>query len=119
MIFRVSEKSTPPLSVNLPFPFLTLFKIDGSHIHFLDAPKEISNKEILDDCLPFAKASIHETSTLVAVTRIKSDQISIPTNRSYAFSKQYGENAELKITFPAGVTKEKLNLTVQVMFSYF
>jgi hypothetical protein len=86
--------------------------------HFLDVPKEISNKEILDDYLPFAKATIHETCTLVAATRVRSEQILIPTNERYTFSKQYGDKAELKITFPAGVTKEILNLTVQVMFSY-
>ena len=77
----------------------------------------MSNKEILDDYLPFAKATIHETCTLIAATRIRSDQISIPANRSHAFVKPYGDNAELNITFPLGGTKETLNLTVQVIFS--
>jgi hypothetical protein len=77
----------------------------------------MSNKEILDDYLPFAKATIHETCTLIAATRIRSDQISIPTNRCYAFFKQYGDNTELNITFPLGVTEEILNLTVQVIIS--
>ena len=85
--------------------------------HFLDVPKEISNKEILHDYLPFAKATIHETCTLAAAARVRSDQILIPTDRSYAFSKPYGDNAELMITFPAGVTEKILNLTVQVIFS--
>ncbi|CAB4038413.1 Hypothetical predicted protein, partial [Paramuricea clavata] len=78
-----------------------------------DVPKEMYNKEILDDYLPFAKATIHETCTLIAATRVRSDQISIPTNRNYAFFKQYGDNTELNITFPFGVTEEILNLTVQ------
>jgi hypothetical protein len=77
----------------------------------------MSNKEILVDYLPFAKATIHETCTLIAATRVRSDQISIPTNRNYAFFKQYGDNTELNITFPLGVTEEILNLTVQVIFS--
>ena len=84
----------------------------------LDVPKEISNPEILADCLPIAKATIHETCTLVAVTRVRSHHILIPTNRSYTFSKQYGKNAQLKITFPAGVTNDILILTVQVFVFY-
>jgi hypothetical protein len=67
--------------------------------------------------LPFAKVTIYETCTLVAAARAKFNQILIPTNRSYVFTKQYGDNAELKITFPTGVTKEILSLKVQVMFS--
>jgi hypothetical protein len=89
-------------------------KINGSYFRFLDVPKQISNEEILHDYLPCAKATIHETCTLVAATRVRSDQILIPTNRSYAFSKQYGDNAELKITFPADVTEQILILKVQV-----
>ena len=69
---------------------------------------------MLADSLPIAKATIRETCTLVAATRVKSDQILIPTNRSYTFSKQYGENTQLKITFPAGATEEILILNVQV-----
>jgi hypothetical protein len=65
--------------------------------------------------LPFAKATIRETCTLVAATRATFNQILIPTNTRYAFSKQYGDNAELKITFPAGVTEKILILNVQVM----
>ena len=92
-----------------------MWKIYCSYLRFLlDVPKEISNPEILADCLPIAKATIHETCTLVAVTRVRSHQILIPTNRSYTFSKQYGENTQLKITFPAGVTNDILILAVQV-----
>ena len=69
---------------------------------------------MLADSLPIAKATIRETCTLVAATRVKSDQILIPTNRSYTFSKQYGENTQLKITFPAGATEEILILNVEV-----
>ncbi len=112
------QKSTPPLLLKF-FSLHEIIKIYGSHCYFPDVPKEISsNKEIFDDYLPFAKATIHETCTLVVATRVRSDQILIPTNRSYVFSKQYGDIAELKITFPAGVTEEILNLTVQVMFSF-
>ena len=70
----------------------------------------------MDDYLPFAMASIHEPCTLVAAARVRCDQILIPTHRSYTFSKKYGEIAELKITFPAGVTNEILLLNVKVMF---
>jgi hypothetical protein len=86
-------------------------------IYFLDVPKEISNKEILNNYLPFAKTTIRETSTLVAATRVGSDQILIPTNESYTFSKQYGDKTELNITFPAGVTEKTQILAVQVTFS--
>ena len=84
----------------------------------LDVPKVISNPEILDSYLPIAKATIRETCTLVAATRVRSDHILTPTNRSYTFSKQYGENTQLKITFPAGVTKDILILKVQVFVSF-
>ena len=87
----------------------------GSLFRFIVLPKEISNKEILGDYLPFAKATIHETCTIVAATRVKSDQILIEANRSYVFSQQYGDSAELKIAFPAGVTEKILTLTVQVI----
>ena len=86
-------------------------------ITLLDVPKEISNPKMLADSLPIAKATIRETCTLVAATRVRSDQILIPTNRSYTFSKQYGENTQLKITFPAGATEEILILNVQVLSS--
>jgi hypothetical protein len=85
----------------------------------LDIPKEILNPEILDDYLPIAKTTIHETCTLVAATRVRYDQILIPTDSSYIFFKQYGENAELNITFPAGVTEEILSLKVQVMYTLY
>ena len=82
---------------------------------FLDVPKQIRNPELLADYLPFAKANIDETQcTLVAAARVKSHQIFIPTNRGYTFSKQYGENTQLKITFPSGVTEEIQSLNVQV-----
>ena len=55
---------------------------------------------------------------MAAAARARYHQILIPTNRRYVFSKQYGDIAELKITFPAGVTKEILSLKVQVMFPY-
>ena len=83
-------------------------------VSFLDAPKQIRNPEILEDYLPIAKATIHETCTLVAAARIRSHKIFIPTNRSYTFSKQYGESTQLNITFPAGVTEEIQSLNVQV-----
>ena len=83
----------------------------------LDVPKSLSNAELfMDDYLPFAMATIHESCTLVAAARVRCDQILIPTHRSYAFSRTYGEIAELKIIFPAGVTNEILMLTVKVMF---
>ena len=81
---------------------------------FLDVPKQIRNPELLVDYLPFAKATIHGTCTLVAAARFKSHQIFIPTNRSYTFSKQYGENTQLKITFPDNATEEIQSLNVQV-----
>ncbi len=71
---------------------------------------------MLDDCLPIVKANISQTCTLFAAARVRSDRISIPTNKNYIFSKQYGKNAELKITFPAGVTEEISNLKVQVIY---
>ena len=71
---------------------------------------------MLDDYLPIVKATISETCTLVAAARVRSDRISIPTNKNYIFSKRYGKNAELKITFPAGVTEEISNLKVQVIY---
>ena len=83
-------------------------------VSFIDIPKQIRNPEILEDYLPIVKATIHETCTLVAAARIRSHQIFIPTNRSYTFSKQYGENIQLKITFPAGATEEIQSLNVQV-----
>ena len=79
-------------------------------------PKEICKKEVLDDYLPLAKATIQETCTFAAATRARFNQILIPTNRRYVFCKQYGDIAELKITFPARVTNEILSLKVQVMF---
>ena len=82
---------------------------------FLDFPEGIPNLGMMKDYLPFAKATIQETCTLVATTRIRSDQVLIPTNTSYIFCKQYGENTELKITFPSGVTNEILSLKVQVI----
>jgi hypothetical protein len=69
----------------------------------------------LDEYLPLAKATIQETCTLAAATRARFNRILIPTNRRYQFSKQYGDVAELKITFPAGVTEKILSLNVQVM----
>ena len=83
-------------------------------IFYIDVPKEISNPEFLDDYLPIAKATIHEACTLVAAARVRSHQIFIQTNTSYTFSKQYGENTQLEITFPAGATKKELCLKVQV-----
>ena len=81
---------------------------------FLDVPQQIRNPELLVDYLPMAKATIHGSCTLVAATRVRSHQIFIPTNRSYTFFKQYGENTQLKMTFPAGVTEEIQSLNVQV-----
>ena len=69
---------------------------------------------MLDDYLPIVKATISETCTLVAAARVRSDRISIPTNKNFTFLKQYGKNAELKIIFPAGVTDEISRLKVQV-----
>ena len=83
-------------------------------IHIIDVPKEISNPEVLDDYLPVAKATVCQPCILVAAARVRSHQISIPTNTSYTFSEQYGESAQLKIAFPAGVVKEILCLRVQV-----
>ena len=90
-----------------------------SYFRFLDLPKEISNKEILNNYLPFARTCIHEACTLVAATRVMSEHISVPTDGSYTFSKQYGDSAQLKITFPSGVAEETLSLKVQVMFSWY
>ena len=116
VIFCVSEKLSPPLFLEFSFPSLKLLKILLVTSVFLDIPKEISNKEILDDCLPFAKVVIYETCTLVAATRARFNQILIPTFRSYVFFKQCGDIAELKITFPTGVTRDIISLKVQVMF---
>ena len=71
--------------------------------------------EGLRDYLPFAKTTISETCTLVVATRIKSDEIMIAAHTSEIFSKKYGDNTEVKITFPAGVAEKKLGLTVQVI----
>ncbi len=46
---------------------------------------------MLDDYLPIVKATINETCTLVAAARVRSDRISIPTNKNYIFSKRYGK----------------------------
>ncbi|CAB4041383.1 Hypothetical predicted protein, partial [Paramuricea clavata] len=78
-----------------------------------DFPKEISNKEILNNYLPFARTCIHEACSLVGATRVRSEHISVPTDGSYTFSKQYGVSAQLKIMFPAGVAEEILSLKVQ------
>ena len=78
-------------------------------------PKQISNKEILGDYLPLAQASILETCTVVAVTRARSDQISVLPDRPLTFTKQYGDSAELMMTFPFGATEEIQDLTVQVI----
>ena len=80
-------------------------------------PKQISNKEILGDYLPLAQASILETCTVVAVTRARSNQILVLPDRSrpLTFTKQYGDSAELTMTFPVGATKEIQDLTVQVI----
>ena len=80
---------------------------------FLDVPQQIRNPELVD-YLPMAKATIHGSCTLVAAARVKSHQIFIPTNRRYTFFKHYGENTQLNITFPAGVTEEIQSLNVQV-----
>ena len=81
----------------------------------LDITEEIINPEVLNDYLPAAKATISETCTLVVATRIKLHYISVSPNQTYTFSQRYGENAELKITFPDGVTDEILTLQVQVI----
>ena len=83
----------------------------------LDVPKEISNPEILNDYLPFAKATICKPGSLVAVARVRSNPIVIPTAERYTFFEEYGENTQLKITFPAGVTKELQWLDVQVFLA--
>ena len=70
---------------------------------------------MLNDYLPLAKANIDVTCTLVVATRVKLYHISIPPNEDYTFCEQYGKNAELKITFPAGATDEMLSLQVQVI----
>ena len=84
-------------------------------IHIIDVPKEISNPEVLDDYLPIAKATVCQPCILVAAARVRSHQILIPTNKSYTFFEQYGDSAQLKIAFPAGVVKEILCLKVQVL----
>ena len=77
-------------------------------------PKEISNPELLVNYLPIAKATIHKTCTLVAAARVKSHEITIQANTSYTFSKWYGKNTQLNMTFPAGATEEIQSLNVQV-----
>ena len=85
-------------------------------ISFLDAPKSISNKGVIHDYLPLAKACILETCTIVAITRTKSHQISLhPKESDKHFTQQYGDSAELIITFPSGITEKKQVLTVQVI----
>ena len=71
---------------------------------------------MLNDYLPAAKVTITETCTLVVATRIKLHHISVSPNKKYTFSERYGENAELKITFSAGVTDEVQSLQVQVIY---
>jgi hypothetical protein len=73
----------------------------------------------LDSYLPFAKTTIHQTCTLVAAARIKSKDIYVATNEVSTFSEKYGNTAQLKITFPAGVTEEKLSLKIQVYIFFF
>ena len=71
----------------------------------------------MGDYLPLAKATIQETCTLVAATQARFNQILVPVKRRYVFSKQYGDIAKLKMTFPAGVTEKILSLKIQVTFS--
>ena len=85
---------------------------------FIDLANEISDTEMcnhLENYLPIAKATICETCTLVTSARIRSDQILIPkNNEKCVFSKKYGENTELTITFPANITNQIMCLKIQV-----
>ena len=64
--------------------------------------------------LPIAKATIVETGTLVVAARIRSDDIVVQPTEAYVHSKSYGDESQLKISFPAGVVEEKCPFIVQV-----
>ncbi|XP_028409879.1 uncharacterized protein LOC114532546 isoform X2 [Dendronephthya gigantea] len=111
----IVERFRPTKDSTDPFPTGWLELKTGEISSSKDLPKGIRNPKIMEDYLPFAKATIQETCTLVATTRIRSDQVLIPTRKSYTFCKHYGKNTELKITFPAGVTDSLLSLKIQLL----
>ena len=80
-----------------------------------DLPEEmLSDFSEMTNHLPMAKATIVETATLVVATRIRSDDIEVQPMEAFVYSKSYGEESELKISFPAGVVEKKCRLSVQV-----
>ena len=64
--------------------------------------------------LPIAKATIVETGTLVVAARIRSDDIVVQPTEAYVHSKSYGDESQLKISFPAGAVEEKCCFSIQV-----
>ena len=80
-----------------------------------DLPEEILSdfSEIINH-LPIAKATIVETGTLVVVARIRSNDIVVQPTETYVHSKSYGDESQLKLSFPAGAVEEKCHLSVQV-----
>ena len=64
--------------------------------------------------LPIAKATIVQTGTFVVAARIRSDDIAVQPMEAYVHSKSYGDESQLKISFPIGVAEEKCRFSVQV-----
>ena len=86
---------------------------------FLELSEEtLSNFSHITGLLPIAKANIMETSTLVVVTRIRYENIEILPGKSFVYSKSYGDESKLKITFPDGTVEEKCCFRFEVILIF-
>ncbi|CAB4040840.1 Hypothetical predicted protein, partial [Paramuricea clavata] len=84
----------------------------------LGKPKDLPEKTVSDFCdifeyLPLAQTSITEASTLVATTRIRSEEIILVPDEMYVYPRSYGNESDLEIIFPVGAVEEECRLTVQ------
>ena len=86
---------------------------------FSELPKEIlSNFSFITERLPLAKVTINKTCKLVVVTRIRYETVEVPTEKSYFYAKSFGDESDLKITFPQGAVEEKCYLRVKVILIF-
>lgn len=58
--------------------------------------------------------TIKETCTLVVVTRVRYETVEVLPGEPYSYSKSFGEESKLKITFPDDAVEEKCCLTIKV-----
>ena len=89
----------------------------SSDFFVLELSNEIvSNFGNISKYLPIAKATIQKTSTLAVTTRIKYEDIIVYPGESFVYSKSYGDESEVKISFPAGSVRQKCDLRVKVNY---